>query len=52
MREKDFDNASDTAQRIQQNVSNLPLTSMALAGLVGAGAVALFASFKSRRNSF
>ena len=44
-------NPSDTAERVQQNVRNLPIASMALAGLVGAGAMALLALFKmSNRN--
>src|SRR5436305_3225541 len=31
------DAATETAQRIQRNVSNLPITSEALAGVLGAG---------------
>ena len=47
MKETLANNAADTAERVQQNVRNLPIASMALAGLVGAGAMALIASCKS-----
>lgn len=32
---------TDMAERVQENVSNLPLMSVALAGLLGAGLMAL-----------
>ena len=35
------DEAEDTTRRIQSNVHNLPITSVMLAGLLGAGLVAL-----------
>jgi hypothetical protein len=50
MKEKSMENVADTASRVQQNVRNLPIASMAVAGLVGAGAMALLASFKFNRS--
>jgi hypothetical protein len=32
---------NQTAQRVQQNVHNLPITSLILAGLAGAGVLAI-----------
>lgn len=50
MKDKLVDEAVQTAERAQQNVSNLPLTSVALAGLLGAGMMALVHSFKPARH--
>jgi hypothetical protein len=51
MRNKSYtDRATDTAERLHQNVKNMPMTSIALAGLVGAGAMALI-SMMGRKNS-
>jgi hypothetical protein len=51
MKEDTSMNPANTAERVQQNVRNLPIASMALAGLIGAGAMALLASLKmSNRN--
>ena len=49
MRNDLADNATDAAERINQNVRNLPLTSVALAGLLGAGVLALVSSLKRNR---
>jgi hypothetical protein len=48
---KDFndDTLNENAQRVQQNVRNLPITSIALAGVLGAGAVALLSGAFLRR---
>lgn len=40
------DNMNETAGRLRHNVYNLPLTSMVMAGLLGAGAVALMSACK------
>ncbi len=46
-----IDNMMNTARRIQQNWSGLPIASLALAGLVGAGTMALIISLKEfKRN--
>jgi hypothetical protein len=49
---QDNENMADTAQKVQQNVRNMPLASIALFGLLGASAMALIASFKSSRKPF
>lgn len=41
MKDTLVNNATETAERVQQNVRNLPLASLMLAGLVGASAMAL-----------
>ncbi len=38
---KNHPHAAETADKMQQNVRNLPLTSLILAGMLGAGMVAL-----------
>lgn len=40
---KTMEGGPGAAKRVQQNVKNLPITSVALAGLLGAGAIALAA---------
>lgn len=52
MRRKSRNNATETANRVQENISNLPITSMALAGVLGAGVMAaLFLSLKPAINN-
>ena len=46
MKAKMMNKGSDAASRIQENVKNLPFTSMAMAGLLGAGTVALLSVLK------
>jgi hypothetical protein len=40
------DSINETAERLRHNVYNLPITSMVMAGLLGAGAVALMSVCK------
>ena len=40
---------NQTAQRVQQNVHNLPVTSLLVAGLAGAGAMAILSRITGSR---
>jgi hypothetical protein len=41
---KKNDAATGTAERVEENLRNLPMTSLALAGLLGAGIMALYST--------
>ena len=44
------DEMGKTARRVKHNIHSLPVTSVALAGLLGAGVMALLGSIKNRSN--